>query len=48
MMIMAPINGQRKQKQESISLNVISVVEENPPEGEKGIEWTLLTTLPIE
>ncbi|MGI0480951.1 IS4 family transposase [Geminocystis sp. CENA526] len=34
-------------KQESISVNVLSVVEENPPKGEKGIEWILLTTLPI-
>ena len=34
-------------KQESILINVISVVEENPPRGEKGIEWILLTTLPI-
>jgi|GEM_PF-2636548 len=32
----------------TICINAISVVEENPPAGEKGIEWTLLTTLRID
>lgn len=43
--IMTPQN--RVSKPESMSINGISVMEENPPTGEKGIEWTLLTTLPI-
>jgi len=34
-------------KQESMSINALMIMEENPPIGEKGIEWTLLTTLPI-
>ena len=45
--MMAPQNRVGKTKTESISVNAISVVEENPPDGEKGIEWRLLTTLPI-
>jgi hypothetical protein len=45
--IMAPQNLVGKTAQESISVNAISVREENPPRGEKGIEWTLLTTLPV-
>lgn len=45
--IMAPQNLKGKTGQESISVNAISVIEENPPQGEKGIEWRLLTTLPI-
>ncbi len=45
--IMAPQNLVGKTEQESISVNAISVVEENPPQGEKGIEWRLLTTLAI-
>ncbi len=45
--IMAPQNLVGKTGQESISVNAISVIEENPPEGEKAIEWRLLTTLPI-
>ena len=46
--IMAPQNLVGKTGQESISVNAISVVEENPPQGEKGIEWRLLTTLAIK
>ncbi len=45
--IMSPQNLVGKAAQESISVNAISVVEENPPQGEKRIEWRLLTTLPI-
>lgn len=45
--IMAPQNLVGKTGQKSISVNTISVIEENPPTGEKGIEWRLLTTLPI-
>lgn len=44
--IMRPANHQSKKK--SICINAISVLEENPPAGEKGIAWTLLTTLPID
>jgi hypothetical protein len=32
---------------ESLTLNVVHVVEKNPPDGETAIEWLLLTTLPI-
>lgn len=45
--IMAPQNLVGKTAQESILVNAISVMEENPPQGEKGIEWRLLTTLAI-
>ncbi len=45
--IMAPQNLVGKTAPESILVNAISVIEENPPQGEKGIEWRLLTTLPI-
>jgi hypothetical protein len=31
-----------------LPVNVIHVVETDPPEGEKPVEWTLLTTEPIE
>lgn len=31
-----------------ISLNVVQVFEPNPPKGEEPVEWTLLTTEPIE
>ena len=44
--MMRPANSLNKQK--TICINAISVVEENPPAGEKGIEWTLLTSLPID
>lgn len=45
--IMAPQNLLSKTAPESITVNAISVMEENPPQGEKAIEWRLLTTLPI-
>ena len=43
--IMAPAS--QKHRKESVKLNVITAVEENPVEGEKVINWLLLTTLPV-
>jgi hypothetical protein len=37
-----------KESSPSISLNVVQVREENAPEGTTPVEWTLLTTEPIE
>ena len=37
----------RKLKQPPITMNVIEVVEVNPPEGIKPIRWILLTSLPV-
>ena len=31
----------------AVEVSAISVVEKNPPEGQEGIEWRLLTTLPV-
>jgi hypothetical protein len=31
-----------------ITVTIVHVVEENPPEGEKGIEWFLLTTVDVQ
>ena len=31
-----------------ITLTIVHVVEDNPPEGEKGIEWFLLTTVDVQ
>ena len=31
-----------------ITLTIVHVVEDNPPEGEEGIEWFLLTTVKVE
>lgn len=32
----------------SVTINVVMATEENPPEGEKPIQWILITTLPID
>lgn len=32
----------------SLTINLIQVIEEHPPEGESPVEWLLFTTLPIE
>jgi hypothetical protein len=32
----------------SVTLNVVEVLEQNPPEGEEPIRWVLLTTLPVQ
>ena len=48
MKILAPSNLGGKQKREPINMNVISVVEENPPNQEKPINWLLLTTLKVD
>jgi hypothetical protein len=37
----------RKRKQEPIAMNVIEVVETNPPKGTKPIRWVLFTSLPV-
>ena len=36
-----------KDSPDKISLNVVRVLEQNPPEGEKPVEWFLATTEPI-
>ena len=38
----------RKRKQPSIAMNVIEVVETNPPKGVEPIRWVLLTSLPVD
>ena len=37
----------KKRKQEPIAMNLIEVVETNPPKGIKPIRWVLLTSLPV-
>lgn len=37
----------RKRKQDPIEMNVIEVIETNPPQGVKPIRWVLLTSLPV-
>lgn len=37
-----------KRQRARVSVNVVHVLEVDPPEGETPIEWTLLTTLPIQ
>ena len=32
----------------SLSINVVLVEEQNPPEGTEAVQWVLLTTLPID
>jgi Transposase DNA-binding/Transposase Tn5 dimerisation domain len=36
------------QKLPAVSVNVVLVREPNPPQGDEGVEWILLTNLPIE
>jgi hypothetical protein len=45
-----PPRNHPKQKTEDLpdlEMTAIHVIEENPPEGEEGIEWMLLTNLPV-
>jgi hypothetical protein len=35
-------------KGKDVALWLVKAIEQNPPSGEKGVEWQLLTTLPIE
>jgi len=37
-----------KKRERAISINVVIAHEENPPEGEESVSWTLLTTLPVK
>jgi hypothetical protein len=39
--------NRRGEKLPPVAVNVVSVLEETPPEGEVPIEWLLITTLPI-
>jgi hypothetical protein len=39
--------NRRGEKLPPVTVNVVSVLEETPPEGEVPIEWILITTLPI-
>ena len=48
--LLNPPRNHPKQKAEAlpdINMNAIHVMEENPPEGEEGIEWMLLTNLEV-
>jgi hypothetical protein len=42
----APITPAHKDKQ-PISLSIVHILEESPPEGQKAVEWFLLTTMPV-
>ena len=44
----APSNRPKTAAPEQITLNVISAQEENPPTGQKPINWLLLTTLDLQ
>ena len=43
-----PINRAKSFQHKSVSLNVISALEDNPNPEEKAIQWLLLTTLKVE
>ena len=48
--ITATIVGSRRPgggKLEDVTINVVEVLEQNPPPGEEPIRWALLTTLPV-
>lgn len=47
MTIQRPINGDRS-RIKSLDVNVVRVWEPNAPEGEKPVEWLLITSEPIE
>jgi hypothetical protein len=36
-----------KKREKAITFNVVIAHEDNPPEGEEAVSWTLLTTLPV-
>ncbi len=42
-----PEHSQERKKELGIKVQAILAEEENPPPGEKGISWLLLTTLPV-
>ncbi len=42
------VPGPLRSKYESVPMNVVSLVEKNPPSGEVPVEWILLTTLPLD
>ena len=42
-----PINRAKSFQHQSVTLNVVSAIEENPPTGITPIEWLLLTTLEV-
>ena len=46
--IRKPMNVWKKKLPASLPLNVVEVVEVEPPEGEDAVHWRLITDLPIE
>jgi len=46
--LLVPSNHKQKSQHKPVTINVLSVEEVNPSDGEKPIHWLLITTLPIE